>query len=146
LIDLTRGLTKPHYFRILTKEAKADLLVWKIFCDNFNGKCVIWPSYWESSQSIYLYTDASNIGFGGYLGSKRYAQHWTVKPLVKSINLLRNVLPGTTAAQAKFKSPMRDCNLSKVAFFFKRNSCNKSLIFINFSFRSCKNIRDPYKG
>jgi hypothetical protein len=71
------GLTKPHYFRRLTKEAKADLLVWKMFCDNFNGKCAILPSFWESSECLNLYTDASNIGFGGYLGSKWFAQRWT---------------------------------------------------------------------
>lgn len=65
LIDFTIGLTKPHHFRRLTKEAKADLLVWKTLCANFNGKCVIFAIF----LGILLNTDASNIGFGGYLGS-----------------------------------------------------------------------------
>jgi len=35
------------------------------------------PSFWESSQSLNLYTDTSNVGFGGYLGTKWFPQRWT---------------------------------------------------------------------
>ena len=77
LIDLTRGLKKPHHYAKLTREAKADLQVWKCFCDNFNGKSVILPSTWETSNSLRLFTDASDIGFGGYLGPKWFAQKWS---------------------------------------------------------------------
>lgn len=77
LIDLTRGLKKPHHYAKLTREVKADLQVWKCFCNNFNGKSVILPSTWETSNSLKLFTDASDIGFGGYLGPKWFAQKWS---------------------------------------------------------------------
>jgi len=70
IIDLTRGLKKPHHVVKLTKEVKADLQVWKIFYDSFNRKSVILPTEWETSNTLGLFTDASDICFGGYLGSK----------------------------------------------------------------------------
>ena len=77
LINLTRGLKCQNHVCRLNKEAKADLKVWEIFCAQFNGKCIVLPSYWETSQTLHMYTDASNIGFGGYLGSKWFAQEWS---------------------------------------------------------------------
>ncbi|XP_006823663.1 uncharacterized protein LOC102802806, partial [Saccoglossus kowalevskii] len=37
LIDLTKGIKKPNFYIRLTKEVKADLLVWKQFLDSYDG-------------------------------------------------------------------------------------------------------------
>ena len=37
LIDLTRGVHKPHHHLRLNHEAKADVAAWKLFIDTFNG-------------------------------------------------------------------------------------------------------------
>jgi hypothetical protein len=76
LIDLTLGLKQPHHKRRLNKEAKADLAAWSVFVDSFNGKSLFISDKLESSETLNLFTDASNLGCGGYLGSKWFAQEW----------------------------------------------------------------------
>ncbi|XP_053395182.1 uncharacterized protein LOC123542500 isoform X1 [Mercenaria mercenaria] len=76
LIDLTLGLKKPHHKRRLTKEARADLKAWSIFVEHFNGKCLFFSDRWVDSTVLCLYTDSSNIGFGGYLGNYWFAEEW----------------------------------------------------------------------
>lgn len=38
IINLTRGIQKPHHHRNLDKESRADLKAWSIFIDKFNGR------------------------------------------------------------------------------------------------------------
>ena len=38
LIDLTKGVTLPHYRIRLTKSVQADLRLWQTFFDEFNGR------------------------------------------------------------------------------------------------------------
>lgn len=104
IIDLTKGLKAANHFRKLTNEAKADIKVWEVFMENFNGTCILLPSEWESSVTLNLYTDSSNIGFGGYLGCQWFAQKWpeefkkfhiTVKelfPIVLAVELWGHIL------------------------------------------------------
>ncbi len=40
LYDLTVGVTCPSFYIRLTKEARADLAMWKMFMESFNGKCM----------------------------------------------------------------------------------------------------------
>ncbi|XP_053387994.1 uncharacterized protein LOC128551264 [Mercenaria mercenaria] len=76
LIDLTVGVKKSHHKIRLNTEARADLAAWSIFVDGFNGISLMLPDRWESSQSLQLFTDASNIGFGGYLSNRYFAGVW----------------------------------------------------------------------
>ena len=64
LIDLTISLRAPHHMRRLNKEAHADLRVWAIFIEHFNGKSVLLPDQWIAADILNLYTDSSNSGFG----------------------------------------------------------------------------------
>lgn len=73
---MTIGLGKPYYKRRLTREARADLRVWAIFIEQFNGKSMFLSDRWFSSTTLCLYTDSSNIGFGGYLGNNWFADQW----------------------------------------------------------------------
>lgn len=76
LIDLTVGLKKPHYKRRLNKEARADLEAWSVFIEHFNGKSLFLSDIWRDSVQLHLFTDASNVGFGGYYGNKWFADSW----------------------------------------------------------------------
>lgn len=70
LIDLTVGLRHPKHFARLTKEVKLDLLVWKEFLLQFNGKSFFLEELWEQSSPLQLYTDSSGtLGFGAIFGS-----------------------------------------------------------------------------
>ncbi|KAK3088021.1 hypothetical protein FSP39_013582 [Pinctada imbricata] len=102
VIDLTIGLTKPFYVRRLTQEAKADLHAWSVFLEHFNGKAVLLSDKWESSDSLNLFTDASNLVFGGVFQNKWFYGKWdaswstvhiTIKelfPIVLAIELFAN--------------------------------------------------------
>ena len=76
LIDLTVGLKQPHHRRHLNCEAGADLEAWSTFIEHFNGKSMFLSDHWLSSSSLDLFTDSSNVGFGGYLGNKWFAGTW----------------------------------------------------------------------
>lgn len=64
IIDLTKGLKKPFHHRRLNAEARADLEAWSIFIEHFNGKALFHSGKLCSSQTLHLFTDASNLGFG----------------------------------------------------------------------------------
>ena len=76
IIDLTKGLSKPHHRRRLNKEARADIEAWEIFIRHFNGISVFLDDDWQTSETITLYTDASGLGFGGIFGMKWFSESW----------------------------------------------------------------------
>ena len=74
LIDLTKGVRKPHHRIRLSKEAKLDLAIWLRFLENFNGRSFFLEDVWETSDTLKLHTDsAGSIGFGAVFG--RYWLH-----------------------------------------------------------------------
>lgn len=72
LFELTRGLRKPHHRVKLTRGCKDDLIVWKTFLENFNGKCFFLDDRLISADMLQLYTDAS----GGYGYGAVFKHHW----------------------------------------------------------------------
>ena len=102
MIDLTIGLKKSHHKRRLNRESRADFEAWLLFVQNFNGKSLILSDKWDTSETLALYTDSSNIGFGGYLYNKWFAGVWpaawlehhiTIKelfPIVLAVDLFRD--------------------------------------------------------
>lgn len=74
LIDLTCGISQPHHQIHLNCEARADLDMWSHFLENYNGKSVLLPEIWSSSEKELLFTDASgSLGFAAVLGSQWFA-------------------------------------------------------------------------
>ena len=72
LIDLTKGIQKPHHHIRLSKDAKSDVLIWLRFLEDFNGKSFFFNDIWETSHTLHLYTGApGSIGFGAVFGC-----HW----------------------------------------------------------------------
>ena len=71
LIDLTVGVRSPFHKIRLSKEVKADLLVWHSILQNFNGKSFFLDDRWCNSEQLSLFTDsAGSFGFGAIFGSK----------------------------------------------------------------------------
>ena len=68
IINLTIGLTKPHHRVCLDTEARANIDVWMCFLDSFNRKSLFLQETWVNS--LELFTDASNLGYGAILGAK----------------------------------------------------------------------------
>ena len=69
LIDLTIGISKPIYKIRITKSVKEDLIIWRDFLSNFNGKSLFLSDRSLTSESLNLFTDASGtLGYGVFLG------------------------------------------------------------------------------
>ena len=77
LIDLTIGITRPHYLIKLSKEVKEDLLVWQHFLSGFNGHSFFLSEEWCNSHQLKLYTNASGAyGFGAIFGKQWCYGEW----------------------------------------------------------------------
>lgn len=82
LIDLTKGISRPHHYIRLTKESRLDLLAWYMLIDCFNGKALMLDHVWMSSVKFHLYTDAAGaIGYGAIFKS-----HWFYGCWLNSLN------------------------------------------------------------
>ena len=69
LIDLTSGLTRPHHYICLNREAKQDIRMWFTFLDNFNGRAFLLSDRWDNFFRLDLYTDAAaSKGYGAIFG------------------------------------------------------------------------------
>lgn len=64
----TEGVKKPFYRIKFNKEVRTDLAMWIDFLQNFNGKSVLLPEEWESSDIPRLNTNVSGLlGFAACL-------------------------------------------------------------------------------
>ena len=72
MIDLTKGVKKPHHHIHLSRGAQSDIMLWLRFLEDFNGRSFFFSDFWETSQTLQLYSDsAGSIGFGA-----AFASHW----------------------------------------------------------------------
>ena len=89
LIDMTTGVSKPHYFIRITREVREDLHMWAEFLANFNGRTIFMAEQWLSSTSLNLFTDASGtLGYGAVLGSSWVYGIWSQQWVSQNITLL----------------------------------------------------------
>lgn len=98
LINLTIGMSNPLHFRRLNNEARADIETWSLFINNFNGKAFILPQDFISSDSMQMFTDASDIGMDGCLGTKWFCHAFTTDFLSFHITV-RELLPTVIAVE-----------------------------------------------
>ena len=81
IIDLTCGVSNPSHFVRFNCETRADLQMWSFFIEHYNGRSVILPELFSSSDKELLFTDASgSIGFAGVLGTEWFALGWNSVP------------------------------------------------------------------
>ncbi|KAK3086988.1 hypothetical protein FSP39_000072 [Pinctada imbricata] len=133
IIDLTIGLAKLHFFRRITTDAKDDLRAWALFIENFNGKGLILEDKWKSSETLNLYTDASNLGFGAVFNDQWFYHAWhaswenyhiTIKELFPIVLALE-----VFAAQiANSKIIFHSDNLAVVHIINKQTSKDKTIM------------------
>ena len=77
LLDLCRGLRKPHHRVKLTVDVKDDLKVWEQFLIFFNGKCFFMEDNVVSTYMLPLYTDATGrYGYGALFGTSWIYGEW----------------------------------------------------------------------
>ena len=82
LIDLTIGITRPHYHVRFNKEVRKDLAMWYIFLKDFNGKALFLEREWTSSTTLHMYTDsAQSLGYGAIFQDRwlwgAWPEQWT---------------------------------------------------------------------
>ena len=88
LFNLTKGLRKPHHRVKLNKGCKEDLLVWKEFLENFNGKCFFIDDIWVTNDQLQLYTDASGVlGYGSVFQNDWFYGTWNAEWLEYNITV-----------------------------------------------------------
>ena len=79
LINATCGLTKAHHHLRINKGMKNDLLMWKLFFEQFNGIHVFHDRFWSTNEDVQLFTDSARgegLGFGIYFAGKWVAEEW----------------------------------------------------------------------
>jgi hypothetical protein len=81
IINLTRGVSKPHHHIRLTNGFREDVKMWQILfvlCGKFYLLTSLFlNSFWENSTNLSLYTDASGtLGFGGIFRTQWFQGKW----------------------------------------------------------------------
>ena len=75
LIDLSKQARHLHHKVRLSVDALLDIEWWIKFLPSWNGKSVFYNSYWTDSNTMHLYSDASNKAVAAYFDG-----HWFVVP------------------------------------------------------------------
>lgn len=88
LIDVTKGIKKPHHHIRINNETKKDLYMWCEFLRDYNCKSFFLSDNWFNSESLALYTDSSaSLGFGGLMGQRWFYGAWSNEILVRKLNI-----------------------------------------------------------
>ena len=120
MYNLTIGKNKHSKIK-LTPETKQDLHMWLEFLQKFNGKNFFISDKWFLNKTLNLYTDASRIGYGGYLETDWFYGRWTTPVTNLDITTLE-LYPILVAINLWGK---RLCNLNIIII-----TDNKSLVSI----------------
>ena len=78
----TSKAKKPFHLIRITKEIFNDLMIWKMFVENFNGTSFILDDTWLSNFDMQLFTDSAGgigKGCGCYLFGKWSILQWPVE-------------------------------------------------------------------
>ena len=75
LIDLSTTVPSLHHHVYLNSEAQADIQWWLQFLPHWNGIAIIHPPP-INSHELHLYTDASDVGLGGFYGNNWFSSAW----------------------------------------------------------------------
>lgn len=86
LIDLSTTAKHLRHHIYLNAEARADIKWWCNFLPCWNGISIIQDKFIDADQ-IQLFTDASNLGFGGVFRNKWFSCKWPESLLHHHINV-----------------------------------------------------------
>lgn len=133
LIDLTIGISKPIYKIRITKSVKEDLIIWRDFLSNFNGKSSFLSDRWLPSESLNLFTDDSGtLGYRGCFWISFVFGEWNTQ--WRNITLLE-VYPIVLAVEICVSQFKNSCvvfhtdNLALVTIINKQTSKHVQIMF-----------------
>ena len=78
LIDLTKGVTQPHYHIRYNANVRADLTIWANFLEHFNGRSMFISNNWDGPTVLWVYTDSSHSGFGAVFNNLWLNGSWPI--------------------------------------------------------------------
>ena len=67
LISLTKGQKQQWHKVRVTNGVRQDMMVWKMFLNDFNGKAIISKEIWCEENAIHVHSDACKWGFAGVM-------------------------------------------------------------------------------
>ena len=89
LYDIGIGVSKSFYKIKVTKQVQQDLMVWRLFLQQYNKQTFFLDYIWHNADKLHLYTDAStSIGYGGVFGTHWFAGVWEEECYGLNITLL----------------------------------------------------------
>ena len=131
LIDATKGSSLHSAIRV-TEGMKLDISMWQSFLEKYNGVSVITPYHECLASSINLYSDASDLGYGGTYGSNwiqgQWNDHW------KSLNIaVRELYPILILAEMfghlwRNQSILIHCDNQAIVAIIKKQSSKNATI------------------
>ena len=132
LIDLTIGPQNPYHYILLKASARADLAAWSLFIEHFNGRALLLPVDSVSSDTLLLFTDASDLGMGCCFGTKWFSSSFP-KHFLKYHITVREFLPIVVALELwsnDFKNKRIEffCDNSAVVHIINKNTSKDLLL------------------
>ena len=76
LIDLTRGIRRPHFKIRLNKDAKSDLIVWLSFLEQYNGRTFFLDERMSASRYEITSDVAGSKGYGALFNTHWFFGSW----------------------------------------------------------------------
>lgn len=76
LLDVAYTVRKSHYWVTLNTEVHKDLTWWLTVLPSWNGSAPLLHPSWTGAEHLYLFTDASRLGYGGVYGGEWFAEPW----------------------------------------------------------------------
>ena len=77
LIELSKKPKFLHHHVRLNKEAQADIKWWLQYLPVWNGVSYFYDEHWSDNEQLNLWTDASDWGIGGILGTQWFSVNFT---------------------------------------------------------------------
>ena len=135
LIDLS--CTAPSLQSIITLDAEArlDIAWWRRFAATWNGRSFFHDLQWSTSPDLDLFTDASDVGFGGYYARQWFLGRWPAELLDEPI-MVRELIPIALACAVwghawSGKRLMFHCDNEAAVLAWRKGSCrNKNAMAI----------------
>lgn len=79
LIDLSTKVKGLYHHIDITADTREDLRVWGMFLTSWNGQSFI-PEPPVTSLALELFTDASQLGYGGFFKGQWFSEPWPSHP------------------------------------------------------------------
>ena len=136
LIDMTKGVVKPHHRVTFNVEGRRDLKAWQLFATHFNGKHLLLDSKWITDTALHFFTDASGaLGFGAVFRTYWFYGPWPSCFSSFSITV-KELFPIVLALEVWGKYVANKClilhsdNMSVVHILNKQSSCDKTTMVL----------------